>query len=168
MFARHFIDSLEFARNGMELRGEAAIAEMNRLQDVLATPDGRVTYVLCGLPDKNGKSLLKLTLDGTCKLRCQRCLQALSYSIRTETLLMPVPKEELENPGLETAGLDEDEIDLIPADARLDVLDLVEEEILLGLPLAPMHELGACQAAMQDSSFAEENPFAVLRGLKKD
>jgi uncharacterized protein len=168
MFARHFIDSLEFARSGMELRGEAAIAEMSRLQDVLATPEGRVSYVLCGLPDENGKSLLKLALNGICNLRCQRCLQALSYSISTESLLMPVPKEELENPGLEAAGLDEDEIDRIPADSHLDVLDLVEEEILLGLPLVPRHEPGTCQAAMKDSSRPEDSPFAILRGLKKD
>jgi len=173
MFARHFIDSLDFARKGLELRGDAAISEMPRLQDVLAGPDGQVSYVLRGLPGKDGEAMLELRLEGNCQLRCQRCLQRLPYTIKTVSLLMPVPGSELEGSLPESGELEEeDTVDRIPADAHMDVLSLVEDEILLGLPLSPRHEFGACEAAVEGVSPAQQggnqkqNPFAVLRGLK--
>jgi uncharacterized protein len=171
MFARQFIDSLDFARKGQELHGDAPLSEMPRLQDLLVVPDGQVSYVLRGLTGKDGKHLLELTLEGSCQLRCQRCLQALPYAIKTVSLLMPVPEIELEGLSTEGGEVEEDGIDCIPADPRLDVLGLIEDEVLLGLPLSPRHELGVCEAAAGDvSAGAHEqikNPFAVLRGLKK-
>ncbi len=180
MFARHFIDSLDFARKGMELRGEAPVSEMPRLQDLLFAPEGQVSYVLRGLPAKDGKHLLELVLEGGCQLRCQRCLQSLPYAIKTVSLLMPVPGSELEGLAPEGGELEEDDgIDRIPADAHMDVLSLIEDEILLGLPLSPRHELGACPesgagkksvagGAIAEGGSGEEagNPFAVLRKLK--
>ncbi len=162
MFARHSIDSLDFARNGMELRGEIAVAEMPRLQDMLAAPEGRVSYVLRGVRGKLGEPMLELTLEGSCQLRCQRCLQALAYPISMTSHLLPVREDELD------ASLpDEDDVERIPAQA-VDVLDLVEEEILLGVPLAPRHELGACKAAVATEPAPPEarRPFWVLGGLK--
>ncbi len=163
MFARHSIDSLDFARNGMELRGEVAVAEMPRLQDMLAAPEGRVSYVLRGVRGKLGEPMLELTLEGSCQLRCQRCLQALAYPISMTSRLLPVPEDQLD------ASLpDEDDVERIPAQAAMDELDLVEEEILLGVPLAPMHELGACKAAVATEPAPPEarRPFEVLGGLK--
>ena len=53
MFARHFIDSLDFARNGKELSGVVPLAEMRRLQDVLAeTDDLRLVSELLGHQNK--------------------------------------------------------------------------------------------------------------------
>ena len=41
---------------------------------------------------------------------------------------------------------DEDEaVDSIPASAAMDVLALVEDEILLNLPISPLHAPGACR-----------------------
>lgn len=168
MFARHFIDSLDFARKGLELRGEAAISEMPRLQDQLASPEGVVSYFLRGVRNEKGEALLELTLEGGCQLRCQRCLQALPYTISTVSLLMPVPEAELQRSLAEGGDLDEeDEVDRIPADAHLDVLALIEDEILLGLPLSPRHDFGICEAAAGSAFEGEQNPFAVLRELKK-
>jgi uncharacterized protein len=51
----------------------------------------------------------------------------------------------------------------------LNVLDLLEEEILLSLPIAPKHELGACQVTDGENVHQEEkNPFAVLAKLKRN
>ncbi len=167
MFARHFIDSLDFALKGQELRDKAPVSEMPRLQDVLAAPDGEVSYVLRGLTGKDGKPLLELSLAGNCQLRCQRCLQGMPYVIDTVSLLMPVPENELESSSPEGGELDEEDgIDRIPADAHLDVLGMVEDEILLGLPFSPKHEFGACAAAAEHVSAEKQNPFAVLRELK--
>ncbi len=167
MFARHFIDSLDFARKGLELRGEVPVSELPRLHDVLAAPGGQVSYVLRGVPGKDGKATLELAMEGSCQLRCQRCMQSLPYTIKTVSLLMPVPESELEGSLPESGELDEEEeVDRIPADAHLDVLGLVEDEILLGLPFSPRHELGACAAAAENTPAERRNPFAALRELK--
>lgn len=174
MFARHFIDSLDFARRGLELRGEVPVSEMPRLQDMLTAPEGRVGYVLRGLAGRDGKAMLELALEGNCQLRCQRCLRSLPYTIKTVSLLMPVAGSELEGLRSESGELDEEDVvDRIPAEAQMDVLSLIEDEILLGLPSSPRHEFGACEAEVENVSPAEQdgeqkrNPFAVLRGLKE-
>ncbi len=159
MFARHFIDSLDFAHQGKELRGEIPVAGMARLQDVLAKPDGRVSYVLRGFRDEHGNPTLELALDGSCQLRCQRCLQAMDYPIKQVSRLMLADEQS-------ESELSADDFDSIPPDAHLDVAALVEEEILLGLPFAPRHEPGVCQADAASLERGAENPFAVLRSLK--
>ena len=163
MFARHFIDSLDFARNGRDLRGEVAVADLPRLQDMLAVPEGTISYVVRGYQDKDGKPKLEVTLDGMCQLRCQRCLNALAYPVKLVSRLLLVQGGELDEPSIE-----EDELDSIQADKHMDVLALLEEEILLSLPFAPKHPAGACQpvAGGLDWSEPERKPFAVLAGLK--
>ena len=163
MFARHFIDSLDFARNGRDLRGEVAVADLPRLQDMLAVPEGTISYVVRGYQDKDGKPKLEVTLDGMCQLRCQRCLNALAYPVKLVSRLLLVDEKDLGEPSLE-----EEELDSIQADKHMDVLALLEEEILLSLPLAPKHPADACQPAAGgvDLPMAERKPFAILAGLK--
>ena len=159
MFARHFIDSLDFARKGKELRGEIPIAGMERLQDVLAKPDGKVCYVLRGFRDEYGNPTLELALDGSCQLLCQRCLRNMDYPIKQVSRLILADEQP-------ESELSADDFDSIPPDAHLDVAALVEEEILLSLPFAPRHEPGACLADTASVERGAENPFAALRSLK--
>ncbi len=67
---------------------------------------------------------------------------------------------------LDEAEEDDDEMDAIEAETRLDVLALIEEELLLGLPFAPRHTEGECAPAANDLQ-QKASPFAVLAGLKK-
>jgi uncharacterized protein len=159
MFARHFIDSLDFARKGKELRGEIPIVGMERLQDVLEKPDGKVSYVLRGFRDEHGNPTLELSLDGSCQLHCQRCLKGMDYPIKQVSRLMLADVQP-------ESELSADDFDSIPPDAHLDVAALVEEEILLSLPFAPRHELGMCQTDAASLERGAENPFAALRSLK--
>jgi uncharacterized protein len=67
----------------------------------------------------------------------------------------------------DVAGGEEDEFDSILAEVQLDVLNQLEEEILLSLPIAPRHEPGVCQlAGGMGAQREEKNPFAVLAKLK--
>jgi uncharacterized protein len=159
MFARPFIDSLDFAHRGEELRGEVPVAELPRLKDMLADPQGKVSYVLRGLCDKDGKPQLELSLEGLCILRCQRCLEGLNYPVKLVSRLRLVSDSD-------ESDVDDDEMDSIPVDKHLDVLSLLEEEMLLSLPIAPKHATGECQIAAEGLA-KSENPFALLAGLKK-
>ncbi|MDO8412221.1 MAG: YceD family protein [Gallionellaceae bacterium] len=166
--AQHiFIASLEFAYKGSELRGEMAAAELPRLQDMLAAPEGKISYVVRGLQGWDGAPMLEIKLDGQCQLRCQRCLQGFDYPVQLLTSLMLVPDSQLDQPAVEG-----DEIDSIPADAHLNVLALLEDELLLSLPFAPKHPVGTCQPVVagymnEEMERVENPPFAALAKLKK-
>jgi uncharacterized metal-binding protein YceD (DUF177 family) len=43
---------------------------------------------------------------------------------------------------------------------------MIEEEILLNLPFAPMHPPGECQPAVEHFGSEKQNPFAILASLK--
>ncbi|HEY6093348.1 MAG TPA: YceD family protein [Gallionellaceae bacterium] len=159
MFARPLIDSLEFARRNGELHGEVPVAELPRLDDMLASREGKIGYVLRGLHGKDGSPQLELVLEGECHLRCQRCLNDLLYPVKLVSRLKLVPDEA-------ESDVDDDELDYIPAEKQMDVLSLLEEELLLSLPIAPKHESGECQIAAEGLA-RSENPFAILAGLKK-
>jgi uncharacterized protein len=161
MFTRPFIDSLDFARRGGELSGDVPVAELPRMTDLLADSEGKISYVLRGLAGKDGNPQLELIVDGLCNLRCQRCLNALTYPIKLVSRLRLVSEGEVDN-----SDIEDDEVDSIPAEKRLDVLALLEEELLLSLPIAPTHGLGECQIAVEGLN-RSNNPFAVLAGLKK-
>ena len=163
MFARHFIDSLDFARQGGELRGELPVAELPRLQDMLADPQGKVSFEVYGLLDKSGKPALQVKLDGQCVLRCQRCLEGYTHPLHLSSRLYLVREE---RPLDESALVDEGP-DSIVADAHLDVLALLEDEILLSLPFAPKHPSGDCRSETKSQIEPSRNPFAILSGLKR-
>lgn len=167
MSARPLIDSLDFARNGKEISAEIPFAEMPRLLEELDSPDGVLHYTVRGGEDKLGISFLDVSMTGDCRLRCQRCLSALEYPIRISTRLLLRDQAELDALDSEGHPDDEEEFDSILADARLDVLDMLEEEILLSLPISPMHEAGECHAAGGDNAGkGKEHPFAALANLK--
>jgi len=164
MDARPFIDSLDFARNGREISGEVPVAELERLLDVLENPQGILSYTVRGGIDKQGSHFLDISVTGRCRLLCQRCLEGMDYPVQLDTRLLLRDQTSLDAMGEEE---DEDEFDSILADAHLDVLNLLEEEILLSLPIAPRHEAGVCQAAGSENSQQQErHPFADLAKLK--
>lgn len=160
MFARPFIDSVDFARNGREMRGEIAVSELSRLADMLAKFEGSLIYIVRGYHEDD-RDMLELSLQGVCVLRCQRCLGELEYPVDIVSRLRLLPADRLDE-----AEEDDDEMDAIEAETRLDVRALIEEELLLDLPFAPMHQEGECAPTTSDSQ-QKASPFAVLAGLKK-
>jgi uncharacterized protein len=159
MFARPFIDSVDFARKGKEIRGEIAVSELSRLADMLAKSDGRLTYIIGGYQEAD-RDILQVSLQGACTLRCQRCLGELEYPVNQVSRLWLLPADRLDE------AEEDDEMDAIEAEQRLDVLALIEEELLLALPIAPRHPDGECVPASKGLK-EMDSPFAVLAGLKK-
>lgn len=155
------INGLDFARDGRCLKGVLPLASLERLADVLLDSSGELQCEIRGERDQQQDNFLHVTVSGELKLRCQRCLEPMSYSLRVESSLRLMksgeewPEDELED---ETS-------DAIEAEPEMALLPLVEEEVLLELPFAPMHDnCDPPAAAKQDN---ESSPFAVLAKLKK-
>lgn len=171
MYARPFIDSLDFAGNGKQIGAQVPFAEFSRLLDVLDNPQGILTYTVQGGLDNLSRPVLDISLDGCCQLRCQRCLNGMEYVIRHDARLLLCDQAGLDllDAGVQDQEEDGEDFDGILAEVHLDVLALLEDEILLNLPIAPKHQSGACQVAEGESKQKGiQHPFAVLEKLKRN
>lgn len=154
-------DPFRFASEGRSLSGEVALVELSRLADVLVDRSGGLAYRVSGELTVDRKSMLSLHVAGELVLRCQRCLGPMVWPVAIETLFelvrpgQPIPDEEFE----------EDAYDAIEASADMDVLALVEDEVVLAVPIAPRHE--DCDAPRPVGGAVKESPFSKLSGLGK-
>lgn len=155
----HVIDSAAFAREGGQLEGEVDLASLRRLDDVLAERTGTLHYAVTGVT-VDRELYLDLAVRGVLRLRCQRCLEPMEFPIDLNSRFLLVeagqdwPDDEIE----------EVRFDAIEADKAMDLWALVEDDVLLALPIAPRHENCAQLAAAPKHGAAL--PFAALAGLK--
>lgn len=149
-----------FAREGRVLEGELAVSSLERLHDLLAEVSGSVSFRLQGFKSEHGKLMLHLEVGGIILLACQRCLKAIPFDLDVDNLLEIIP----EGADMSQDELEDDTRDFLPLAGELNVAELVEDEILLALPVAPRHE----KCGLPGAADAGEriNPFAVLAGLK--
>ena len=152
------VDPARLAREESRLTGVLTLAQLPRLADVLFDHDGRVRYTT-----GNGQPALRINLEADLGLRCQRCLERLPLHLDVErdVVLVADMRE------LDARDDEDDDTDAIPGVASLDLRELIEEEILLSLPMAPRHPEDACTAQPEASAVSgSESPFAALAGLK--
>lgn len=167
------IDPLRMAEAGRLLEGGYDLAEMDRMHDVLLDNSGRVAVSLEFGIDAEGIRYMKGRLQTEVVLECQRCLQAMKASIDSNFALGLVRSvESAENLPSHYEPL------MVESDA-LYLRDIIEDELLLALPLVAMHEEqcidvnrqadDAAQHNDDDSSKSKkDNPFAALAALKSN
>lgn len=160
------LDAFEFSRLNERREGQAAIADMSRLAEELTEKSGSLNWSLQGGSDKFGHSQLTLSVSGMVQLRCQRCLAPFVFDIASESMLI-LAKNEASADEIDEL-LADDTIDVIVGSKALNIIELIEDEALLALPLSPKHlicpdaaELDALMKVKQDS------PFASLKNLKQ-
>lgn len=157
---RTVIDSLDFARTGAVLKGRVPVAALDRLADVLVDRTGALDYELRGELDDEEKPCIDLRVRGELQLSCQRCLSSLSYRIDIDRRLMLVAPGQ----AWPDEDLADDRMDAIEASHDLAVLPLIEDEVLLVLPIVPRHEV--CQSPVATEIEHRPSPFAMLAKLK--
>jgi uncharacterized protein len=155
------IDSLAFARDGGVKEGELPVTRLSRLHDYLAEISGSLSYRLIGQVSTRGRRQLQLHVEGTLLVRCQRCLDALAYPLVVDSLLELIRDEN----DLSQDEIEDDTRDFIPAQKELDVAALIEDEVILALPVAPRHP-EECTLPAADKVSAKDSPFAALAALK--
>lgn len=163
MPARFVIDALDFARNAAAHHGKIALSELDRLQGYLVGNSGELNYTIRGALDRDGKPLLRIVIQGSINLRCQRCLGELRHVLDMQRDLLLARDE------VELSHLDEDEsVDGVLAIPDMDVMALIEDEIILSLPISPRHGESECSIGTMNWSDASEKPlFSALAQLKK-
>lgn len=133
---------------------------LDRLADGLVDTAGALRYSLEGFLDAERRARLNLSVSGELVLRCQRCLGGLAWPVEIEVSLHPVR----EGQDIPDEELEDDEFDALEVGEELDVVALVEDEVLLALPIAPRHD--DCQPPRPDGGVEKESPFAKLAALR--
>jgi uncharacterized protein len=168
------LDVVALASAGGRLEGEWPQQALPRLcQDALpgASPpvlwaaQGRLRRVSAGDPQIR----LHLQARTTLQMSCQRCLQPVAVPLDVDTELRFVNDEAA------AEKLDEDsEEDVLALPGALDLRSLIEDELILALPLVPRHDscpqplpMSAGEDALRDAAEAER-AFAGLSSLLRD
>jgi len=151
------IDGLAFARSAGVLKGRLGMESLPRLAQS-GCSGSVVDFVLTGEINERGKPGLRLAVDGSVRLQCQRCLGNLDLSLRLEARL------ELAASEAEILAADDD-MERVVAGREMRVAALVEDEVLLALPMVPKHE--QCSAAAGLGADTKPSAFQALATLKK-
>jgi uncharacterized protein len=168
----HSLDVKAFAKAQMHLEGETSLADFARLaEDCVGDASGNVSWSAQGTlqPDASGKDAIWLHLEAktAVPLTCQRCLHPVSVELLIEQDFRFVADE-----ATALAEDDASEEDLLVLEDSFDLLALIEDELLMSLPLVPMHPMCLSEQAPTSKeeqailAEAKPNPFAVLASLK--
>lgn len=166
------LDLRVFADAGTRLEGELAPAALQRLADSVLRSDAAPPPVrwsaqgeLRPVTGSRPELWLQLQAQTTVTQQCQRCLQPMAVPLGVDRGFRFVASEE------EAERLDEEsEDDVLVESRRFDLPALIEDELILALPLVPRHE--TCPqplptAAADDADEAAPNPFAALAALRR-
>ena len=162
------IKPLHLAETRQILSGYLPLEKMSRLVPVLSDPRGTVAVELeFGIDEQNIRNA-KGRLQTTLNLVCQRCFRSLPFPVSSELTLGMVTTM------AEADLLPESYEPLLVNEPTVSLLEMIEDELLLSLPLVIRHEESECQlkqeysnGATDDHEGPAEHPFAVLEQLKK-
>ena len=156
------INNIEFAQKALEIHDIIPVFHFSRLADMLAGTKGQLNCRLQGGKDANDAPYIRLLVQGAFSLICQRCLQPFEHEVSIDTHFILV-RNESDMPAPEDEG---DEEDYLLIQAEMPVLELIEDELLLALPIAPRHEEGECSNESNTGDYRKPSPFAKLELLK--
>jgi uncharacterized protein len=157
------INNLEFAQTQQKLTDTFAVFDCKRLAEMLVIQDknlepATIHFELTGECKRFRQPSLHLHIKTNLPVVCQRCLDEMlvEVDLSFDYLISDVAINELD---------ENDEMDWLEANNEMDLQELIEDELLLALPIAPTHDINCSKLSMQSGE--KHNPFAVLKGLVK-
>lgn len=163
------IDIFKYTDQSRELQGILALSGMPRLEDVLVSLEGDVNVKLSFSKDEQGQRIVIGALEAMVELICERCLTPVTKKVSSNFELGVVMSDE------EAKALPRAYEPLLVESESLNVNDLVEEELMLSLPMFAYHD--TCDGDYQleaepdeiestETEIKKDNPFDVLSVLK--
>ena len=154
------INNLEVAKKQESIDGEIPGVSCERLLEIIGQDDQypQIHYKLSGTTTKFHLPSLHLNIDAGLPVVCQRCLGAMQLKL---SLAYDYVISESEPAPFEG----DDEVDWLEVSREMNLNALIEDELLMAIPLAPTHADG-CKLLKQGSG-EKHNPFAALKDLIK-
>jgi uncharacterized protein len=173
-FVSSRLDVMAFAEEAASLSGNDSVAAYERLSAELASAEsaGHVVWKAVGEnrvgSDGTPVAWLHLNVETTLPFVCQRCLAPVPLTLAVDRWFRFAADEDAA--AVEDEAADED---VLVAARDFDLKGLIEDELLMEIPVTPRHEvcpepvqLSAADADFEEASAARPNPFAVLGTLK--
>ena len=165
-----FIQPRKLANKNGELRYTWKVEDFKRLDGLLFSNEGEIKVHLTGRVDNRHRSLVEAHITANIQLECQTSFEAIDYQVDTTVLYCSIIKEEQ----IET--LDDDYEPLLVDDGLVDIRQVIQDELILSLPLAvnkANEELGIKMSygelpevdGLSEDAEEKKNPFSALEGL---
>jgi uncharacterized protein len=157
------VDVLELARNGGAVEGELEAGGLARLAPLLVAPMGSIHFHFQGHLDARGRPAARLRIDGHLGLSCDLCGETLAWPLNESEEFFFVEDEAQ----LGALPITVDGEEPLLASRQFDLNSLIEEQVLLALPISSRHP--ACQrlAQAQAPEQGATRPFEVLGSLRR-
>lgn len=163
-----WIEPRKMAEKHAQLTGTMLLVNLGKLTDLLASNEGEVAVKIDFAMDEQNIPYLQGQIETNVWLICQRCLEPYQQRIKSAFLLSPVTNDK------EAAMLPNPYEALLVENTVVELAAIIEEEILLNLPIVAKHEPENCGVAVsygaasneQMSATKKANPFEVLAKLK--
>ena len=157
------VDVFELARIRGAVGGSFPLASAARLAPMLANAAGDLTYRFEAAPDELGRPAATLNVEGDLELVCDGCGKALAFPVRVSASFWFVRTEA----ELNREPIAEEGPEPLLGGRCFSVAELVEDEVILALPISPRHaECGAGIGQEQEPAADRQRPFAGLSALK--
>ncbi|WP_392563420.1 23S rRNA accumulation protein YceD [Orbus wheelerorum] len=162
------IDPIKTAQKRLDYIGEFLAKNANRLAASVENVNSNIECALSFGIDRQRLCVIEMDAKVSVTLMCQRCQQPFELLVHVKNKFSPV-KSDAQAEELPECY----EPALINEFGEVDMLGLVEDEIILSLPIAPVHDSQHCEVSEADMVFGEipieddkPNPFAILASLK--
>lgn len=132
------VDPYRMAKTRQSLNGAWPLAKLLRVQELLLQREGEVEVQLQFGIDEHEFPYIEGWVKAQLVMRCERCLQAMDYPLEQSFRLSPVQSEE----AIEALPVKYEAI--FVNNGKISVNNLIEDELLLGLPFVVKHEQGQC------------------------
>lgn len=155
------INPIKLADKQATLEGVLSLASMSRLMDLVASPAGETSIKMKFGRDSERRPFIDLTIETHLTLRCERCFENFDYPLSIKVSLSPVFDDN------EASKIQDYYEPLLMENEQVILQDIVEDEILLNLPIIAKHTQNACPVILsQPEDIKSESPFAILSKLK--
>lgn len=173
------VDVRKFVATDLTLDAREPLARFARLAEMLEGTDGDVEIHLHFYTDLQGIKRIDGEVRTTLLVQCQRCLKPLPLPIDAQFQAAVVWSDD------EAGRVPKDLEPYIAGEEPQDIRDLIEDELIIGVPYASYHDAGTCEVEGYAAEPAEpepvrepeqgartetrtrENPFKVLEQLKE-
>jgi uncharacterized protein len=158
------INPVQLAAQNQQIQGRLSLMQCERLLPVLVENTGYVDFSLQFMQDDEQRTVVRVNLSVELVLECRRCLKSMTYPVKTSQDLVQVSDDQA------ATLLPEYYEPLIVNNDEVELISLIEDELLLNLPVMPSHSDVECTAALpiiQDDTEPKVHmsPFAVLKPL---
>ncbi len=158
------IEPCKLAEKGARLVGNLDLGRMRRLTPSLCRANGTVEIELEFGKDERGNRLVTGGWSARLELICQRCLEPMEIALSRELRLELVGATQESG----CMSLDFEPIQVFESET-VSLLEMVEDELILVLPMAPVHAIGDCRRKdIMGPGEENQSPFGVLAKLKAD